>query len=373
MWRQFRAVALSGTVVLALFGTGGSLRAQEEGETIQPRPDIPTTRVGTRGASFLEIPVGARASALAGAGTVVSEGVHALYWNVAGTAELESFAFGVSYADLYGASGIKQTFIAATLPLLGGNVGVSLNQLTSGDIPRTREEIPSGEDPTIGNVFDWTSSAAGLHYARMITDRLAVGATGKFIQEGIDDAKASWFAADVGLKFRTGLMATTVAAAVVNLGGRARMEGALAEEHVAASVEYFETDREIAIKKQTTDVSLPTLFRFGIQTDVTGTPEALLSGDPKHRVLALVDILDATDTDIEMTVAMEYSFNELFFARAGKRWFNEEFADRDFADGLSWGLGVRIPAFGRGLAFDYAYTDQGNLDNTQVFSFEFGF
>ncbi len=374
MWRHSRVLAVSGAFALGLLlVSGGQLRAQEEGETILPDPDNPNTRVGTRGATFLAIGVGARANALAGAGTVLTEGVHALYWNVAAAASTEGFNFGFSYADLYGGSGIEHFYVAGMLPILGGVFGVSVNQLTSGDIPRTTAERPSGDDPTVGSTFDWSSSAVGGHYARLITDRLALGATVKFIQEGIDNARADWVALDVGVKFATGLLGTTVAATVANLGGRAQMRGSLIEEIAESGLEVFETDRDITVELQTNDIELPTVFRFGIRTDLTGTPEALLSTQPEHKVVALGEFRDAVDTDIETVIAFEYSYRDLFFVRGGKRWFNESFAQRDFDDGLSGGLGILIPALGRRLALDYAYTSLGQLDNTQIFSVEFGF
>ena len=61
-------------------------------------------------------------------------------------------------------------------------------------------------------------------------------------------------------------------------------------------------------------------------------------------------------------------------ARAGKKFYND---DRDVGSsgasyGLSGGFGVRVPVAGRSMRFDYSYTSLGALQNTQVFSFEFG-
>src|SRR5690348_920349 len=65
------------------------LLAQGAGTVLLPDPSNPTTRVGTRGANFLEIGVGARGQAMAGAYASVAEGVTALYWNPAGIARSE--------------------------------------------------------------------------------------------------------------------------------------------------------------------------------------------------------------------------------------------------------------------------------------------
>ena len=61
--------------------------------------------------------------------------------------------------------------------------------------------------------------------------------------------------------------------------------------------------------------------------------------------------------------------------RAGKKWVNEgpDVASfRDFTHNVSFGGGLWIPLLGRQFKFDYAFTAIEDLDNIQVFSFEFG-
>lgn len=81
MLRQTTAV-----FALALLVGGGNLAAQRQGTFLTPGNDESTTRVGARGANFLEIGVGARAQALGGAFTSLASGASAMYWNPAGIA-----------------------------------------------------------------------------------------------------------------------------------------------------------------------------------------------------------------------------------------------------------------------------------------------
>jgi hypothetical protein len=362
-------------LVLSL-GGGGELWAQNQADSaLVTGPDDPVTRVANRGGNFLSIGVGARANALAGAGTTISEGAHALYWNPAGTAAIEGFDIAFSYSELYKDSDIEHIFFGALIPFAGGNLGLSVNTLTSGDIPRTVEATPSGDNVGIGSSFSWTSTAAGLTYARLITDRLMFGATGKWVNEGIDGANANWFALDFGVKFNTGLWGTTVAARAANISHTARMSGSLIGQRRTAATEAFtETERTIDFNLETTELRLPTLFAFGIRTDIMGTPEAIASPDPNHKLMVLLDVADATDTDIQALLGVEYSFREILWLRGGKKWANETFSDRSFEDGLSFGFGLRFGILGRHLGLDYAYTKLiDGLDRQQVFSVEWGF
>lgn len=363
---------LSLALGLALLWSG-ELAAQNEGSQLLPLPDEPTSRVGTRGANFLSIGVGARGTAMAGAVTAMTEGVTSLYWNTAATATLEGFSAGFSYSQLWGNSGIEHFFVGATIPFLNGALGVSVIQLSSGDIPRTRETLPSGEDPVFGSTFEWSASSVSLHYARLITDRLAFGGALKFISEGIPDARADYVGGDVSVRFETGLWGTTLAGSLSNLGTRGKIEGTLIEDRVGPDVEAFPTQRVLPLFRKTTKLDLPTIFRFGLRTDVTGTGTALLGTDPRHKLLSSLEIADGVDSDLQTGIALEYVYGDRLFLRAGKRWTNENRAEREFADGLAAGFGVRLPVLGRHMAFDYAYRDAGALDNVQVFSVEFGF
>jgi hypothetical protein len=372
MYRKI-SILVRGTVgALALsLGFAGAAEAQNEGTTVTTAPERAVTRVGTRGALFLQLPVGARANALAGAGAVVTDGIDGLYWNPAAAGEVESLTGGLSYMEVYGGTGVEHRYLGMLLPLLGGTIGVTVNSLTSGDIPRTQEFTPSGDNTGTGNVFDWTTSAIGLTYGRRITDRLVAGATVKQISEGIQGARANWMAADVGVRFITGLYGTTVAGSIVNIGGSARMEGNLISANVTAAQEVFEVERAIAGQLTTHGAALPTAFQFGIALDLLGGPQALLAGDPRHNASLLFDIRDANDANMQPIVAFEYGFNEMGFIRFGKQWANDSFADHEFSHGLSGGLGLRVNAFQRRVDLDYGYMNLGVLNNRHVFSFQF--
>jgi hypothetical protein len=364
-----RPIALIGAAALVMLA-GSDLAAQRTGTFLTPDENTSTTRVAQRGANFLAIGVGARAQAMGGALTGLATGAAAMYWNPAGMASLEGFTAAFSYSALYADLGIKHLYGAAAIPFLGGGLGASYIQLSSGDIPRTTEDNPGGGNPEFGEIFSWTGTAVGLHYARRLTDRLQVGFTGRVISEGIDQARAQWWGMDFGTVFRTGLYGITLGAVLANIGPSARMEGNLITRRVATDEAFPVT---LPVRFNTVDYGLPTTFRFSLVSNLVGGAEALLSPSQTSSLNLAVDLNDATDTDLQLSAGVEYGFRDLLYLRAGKKWVNEANSEfRSFSDNVSFGGGLVLPVFGGGFHFDYAYTSLADLQHVHVFSFELG-
>lgn len=362
---------------LALVGAllAATPAAAQQGRTLASGPDQPVTRVGTRATPFLQIGVGARAQALAGAYAALADDMTALYWNPAGIASVEGFTAGVSYNALYEGSGISHTFAGAVLPLGVLRLGVSVNTLNSGDMPWTTEDFPNagfgGENDPLRADFQWQSLAIGLHLARPITDRLMVGGAAKYITEGIPGADVNFVAVDLGTTFRTGLFGVTLGASLQNVGTSGHLEGARLQRRLNTQGSESQIDqfnRIVDAAFRTSEVQLPTLFRFSIATDLIGDATAIIAPNPNQTLRVVADVSDAVDTDLQSALALEYSYRNLAFLRVGKRWTNEAQIDRGFSHGASLGGGVRIPIGVGRLYLDYAYTRLVDLENVQVFT-----
>jgi len=331
------------------------------------------TRVATRGAVFLEMGVGARSLALAGATTASSTDLSAMYWNVASLADLEFASAFVSREQMFGNSGLTNSFVAAAVPIFGGAFGLSLTSFSSGEMERTTEEWPEGDDPVAGSSVEWSAMAVGVHYARPFTDRLAFGITGKYAKEGIQFANADFIGADVGVRFRSGLFGTTLGATIANLGTSGKMQGpAITRRFPPDRDPTFPTQRTLEGEISPGTYQMPTILRLGIRTDLVGGAEAVF-GDAFggwHRLVAFADIHDGVDTEVMPAIAAEYALRERLFLRMGYRSLN----DGRGADGggLSLGGGVAIPIGSRRFLVDYAWRDSGELHSNQVFSFQFG-
>jgi len=366
-------------ITLVAAGLGAAPLAAQTGTTKGPTDETESTRVATRGANFLALPVGARAQALSGASTAIAEGVSALYWNTAAIAYEERTRIGVSLSNLYEDLDIQHVFAGFILPLGNHRFALSINSLSSGDIIRTDQEFPDGGNTQFGETFEWSATALGFHYARPITDRLGVGLAAKYITEGIPGARATFIGGDLGIHFQTGIYGTTIAAALVNLGSDGRLQGSLVERRIEQAntgerSTLWDTRRVLNVGLVTSEVELPTAFRFGIATELVGSSSSLLLPTPDHRLLTMIDISDPTDGPLSPRIGVEYSFRGLAFLRAGKRWSNEDQISYEFSHGLSFGGGVALPLPGnRRALLDYAYTDFGELQNVQAFAVEIAF
>ena len=372
MTRRLWTIGLGALVTLGLASTAGAqITGPGIGTPLVPTGNQTNSRVATRGANFLEIGLGARAMGMAGAYASLAEGLSAMYFNLAGTAEVSTVAGGVSYAQLYGKEGLDFLWGGALLPAAGGAVGIQVGQMSSGDIPLTTFENPEGVDPFRGNKFYYTVTMSSVSYARRLTDRLNVGLGVKYASEGITNARANYFGLDVGIRFRTGLYGTTLGASLANLGSSGTFRGSLVE---ANTFNTF-TPGLVRVNYRTEAFEMPTIFRFSLMADLVGGAEALLSEQSSMGTLRAVgEFSNAIDTDLQGALGLEYGWRERVYVRAGKRWMNEsQTGFLGFDRGLAFGGGVRLPLGGRSVGFDYAWNGAGELPNTSHFTFEFGF
>lgn len=350
----------------------GAAAQTGDGIGIQPNDKTPPSRQGTRGANFLNLPIGARANAMAGSVVSSEDGSSAWYWNPAGAANAESFGAGFTRQELYKDLDISLNYLGVSLPALGGVFGVHATSLNSGEIERTDEENPTGS-AFAGRTFDWKATSVGVGYARRLTDRLSLGASVKYVSEGMNNASISWAALDAGTTFRTGLYGLTIGASLANIGPSSRMSGSLVERAINTD-QVAPQITNVTLRTRETD--LPTAFRFSVGSDLLGTSESLLgqAGGGKHRLIGEVAFSDAIDQNIQNAYSLEYGWNQRVFLRGGKRFYNDDRATGSRGTyGLSGGAGVRVPlGASRSLRFDYAYTSLGDLENVQVFTFELG-
>ncbi len=155
-------------------------------------------RRGTVGALELQLPVGARSSALGGATAADVAGAEAIYWNPAGLANSEHtevlFTHTRYIADMklnYAALGVYTEKL--------GVFGFNAKVLSLGDVIVTTEDAPEGT----GEILTPTFSVLGVTWARQFTDRVLFGGTVNYVNESVANVDASGMAFDFGVQYVT--------------------------------------------------------------------------------------------------------------------------------------------------------------------------
>ncbi len=173
-----------------------------------------SSKIGTSGAQFLKIGVGARATGMGGIYTGLADDVSAIYWNPGGLGQLKAPEMMLMYNNWF--QDISHQFAAFAYPIQ--NVGVfalGVTMLTVNDL-----EKRAADTEVKDGTFKAQDAAYALAYGRQITDQLMLGATVKMLNSKIDDQSASGVAVDVGGLIKTPVEGLDVGLAVTNIGSK---------------------------------------------------------------------------------------------------------------------------------------------------------
>ncbi len=306
--------------------------------------------LGRAGAQFLTVGSGSRPLALGGAYVALAEGGDAIYWNPAGMATEERTVFSFSHTQLF-AGQLKKENVAFIHPGLGGTVGLSAIAFLSGDIDITTVEEPEGT----GEAYTANGFAAGISYARMMTDKFTAGITLKLINENIYKCSSFGWAFDLGGIYNTGLRNLRLGFVIQNFGPDLRYGGELLE-FSTSTTEVMNED--VSAQYKSSPYSLPLSFQVGVAYDL------LTSGN--NRITAVLDGVHPIDQDETFAGGLEYWLGETYSIRLG-------YTDRN-NKGLSFGLGAKIPLGNEVKAVvDYGYVMHDYLDATQNFTISFSY
>lgn len=286
-------------------------------------------KVGTIGAQFLKIGIGARATAMGSAFVAVANDPSAVYWNPAGIARLPDRALSIDSVDWFADLQLSHVSYVFTLPILPGALAVQARSLSMDRLPVRTVFRPDGS----GTTYDAGDIALGLSYGRSLTDKFSTGITIHYIQSTLASWTASAIAFDFGTLYDTGYRSLTIGMSIQSIG---------------SEMTYIEEP-----------VKLPTIFRVGMSMALlrSGTHRLLSSGEFQH----------PPDNAERANAGLEYAIGETLFARGG--WYFRYDQER-----FSLGGGARLPsALGVGTQFDYSYTENRNLPPVHRFGIGFYF
>ncbi len=261
---------------------------------------------GNSGLSFLKMGFGARNIAMGDAGAAASNDVTALFYNPAKLADVE----GNQVMLMHNAwiQDINSNLLGAKTDIFGIPFALGLNVTSVNDIP-IRTQASTDPISTFNAEYFFGSMSTGFYAAKNIS----VGATIKFLYEGIYIDQANGLGFDLGVNYKTPVEGLSAAAVIRNLGSMKKLS--------------YESTK------------LPTEIRVGPEYQFT------LPGD-KFGVNVAAEFLKYTPTnDVHFNFGAEVIYDNLIALRGG---YQSNYISKDFTGGvgLMWG----------NLNFDYAFT-----------------
>jgi hypothetical protein len=283
------------------------------------------------GADFLRIGVGARSAGMGSAFTATADDPTAMYWNPAGLARMTERQIAAAHAEWL--SDLSFDFVGGAMPTRWGAIGANAVYLSQGDLKRTDA---TGADQGAFGAYD---AALGLSLARTLSARATAGGTVKFVQQGIDDEKASGFALDMGYQYQH-TARWAFGAAVQNLGAD--------------------------LKFVSESYRLPLSVAFG--AGYTPLANMTVAADLRHEVYVGATSLNLGSEYWAMnTVALRAGYNAPMSAGDGASAYKgmSDGTTFDAFTGLNMGLGLKLSRY----QVDYALVPYGDLGSTHRLSF----
>jgi len=306
--------------------------------------------IGTSVAQFLEIGVGARATGMGEAFTVIANDANAVFWNPAGLAEVKTNNLFTSYNQWPAGISIGGMSFAKTLGRFG-TVAVSTIYLMTDDMEITTIEQPEGT----GEHFNISNYSLGLTYSRFLTDKVSVGLTTKLVHEKYLDYGYDTWSLDLGTLYRTGFHGLRLGMSILHFAPEIQFDGNYIDWSDDKSWAAQPDPKPVSFESY----SLPINFRFGVAMDVLNTTT--------HKVTVASDMIHPNNNIEQYNIGLEYGFNKMVFVRTGYKLSARE-------GGISFGGGANLDFGNRfGLQVDYSYVDMGILNSINRFTASFSF
>lgn len=310
------------------------------------------SNVGTTAAAFLNIGVGARATAMGGAFAAIAGDASALYWNPAGISLCQHPEITFSHSDWY--LDIYHEYIGAVAPAGRHAFGAGITYVGMPDQAVRTIEQPEGT----GDYYNAADLALAISYSYEFTDQFAMGFTFKYIHQRIYHSAASTAAVDLGALYRpSALEWLTLGVQIANFGPDLRLRGSDLMQKIDID-ENHNSSSELPVSLDTDAFSLPLMFRFGIACK-------LLQSKRNAFTLA-ADLLHPSNNSESLNLGAEYLFMGAFALRGGYHSLLER--DYEISGGLTLGAGLKVYTSGVLLLLDYAYQTHSVLENVNRIS-----
>lgn len=306
------------------------------------------SNLGTSGAQFLQIPLGARQAAMAGAAIAYTDDASSVFWNPAGLSHVNHVDFHFSNLNWFDLFDLNAASAVYNLGPDLGVIGAHFISFSTGKIEITTEKQPNGT----GRFYDAQDIALGISYSRALTEQFRAGITVKYVSQRIWNETAGGIAFDIGTQYRLDYNNLVIAMSMTNFGPDMRFEGP------DLNVQYLKDDnlplsRLAPANLRTEEFSLPLHFQVGIAMDIFKVDFV--------KMRAALDVTHPNDNVERVNFGTEISVFDRIFLRGGYRY---NYDDEKF----TLGAGANLPMGETMVTFDYAYSIYDILPNVQRIS-----
>lgn len=316
-------------------------------------------RQGEAGAYELLINPWARSAGLNGLITARTTGVEALFFNPAGLARSRtSTEIMVSHSRYLVGTGMSISTAGMSQRLSeNGTLGISLMSMNFGEIPLTTTNQPEGLATFKPRFFN-----LGISYGHIFRDpetkreKVAVGATVRFVSESIANASASAVAFDAGVQYYAGKNnEVKFGIALRNFGSKMQYKG----EGLSYIGKAPNRTTSSTIQQRTTAAELPTNLNLGASYDILIGADSL--GNSAQRLTVMANFTAHSFSRDQIGLGFEYAFKEMFMFRAGYKYESKMYnntVNGSASTGFTMGATVETPlskGSQRRIGFDYAY------------------
>lgn len=307
--------------------------------------------LGTAGAQFLKIPIGARSAALGGAVTGMSTDASAIFWNPAGILQDHKHALHVSHIPWMTFFDVNAVAYTINLEERGA-LGLYARSLDMEKMEVTTEYQPEGT----GDFFDAQDLELGFGYGRKLINQFVFGVNVKYIRQRIWHESASGFAFDLGTLYNIDMNNISISMSLRNFGSDLRMEGPDLLVFYEPTEEF--PGRLIPSNKDTEAYPLPLIFQFGLGVD-------LVNARFLHSRLG-IDIIHYNDFEEQALIGLETIIAQRLIMRGGYRYSQTQ-------QQPSLGVGLRQRIDKMVVKLDYAYVLHDYLGDTRFLSLDIVF
>ncbi|RPI05983.1 MAG: PorV/PorQ family protein [Ignavibacteriae bacterium] len=313
------------------------------------------TKVGTSAATFLRIPVSARAVGMGNAFVSMTDDPSGLFWNPSVISAIKDKALMFDHSPWL--PGIDFDYLGIVLPFESiGTIGISTTFLHTQEMLVTTYENQMGSNET----FTASSMALGITYSRALTDRFAIGGTIKYIRESIYNSASSGLSFDIGTIFVTPFAGIRLGASISNFGTKMKMDGEDLNVRVDIAPDQEGNNQSIVGRIITDEFDQPLIMRIGISGEIIQTDMV--------RLTFSVDGVNPNDNAQSVNLGCELGLlNELLLLRVGYR--DMFLAENEFGTSAGIGLhGVKLTNT-ISISLDYGYQPYKHLGSSNRFTF----